>query len=893
MPFTKEQAKEEVRKLVEHYKKLVESGEIKKFNEAQTKAEFIEPLFEALNWNMRSHNEVTLEEKISKKRADYCFWLSGIQKFFLEAKALEETLELEEIQQSISYSYWKWVTWAVLTNFKELHVYNALWAGGIADKRFIKLSFDEYLEKFDLLWYLSKDSFTDKSIDKFAEDVGKKTKKTQVTPIIKEIFDDMIEWRGKLTMSIMDNKSNVEILKNDEELLEECVQRIIDRLIFIRVVEDKDFEKNTLMSSLLEWKENKRGRPFIKVLNEIFRDFDKKYNSKLFSEHVSEKLTIDDLVLYDIIYNLYKSDGIEYKFDAIGVDVLGNIYEEYLGHILKKGKKKSTVTKNHLIRREMGIYYTPTFVVNYIVKNTLGEILKQKGDGKIKVLDPACGSGSFLIKAFDIFLNYYGKSGEIAFEDKEKILKNNIFGVDLDSKAVEIAQLNLLLRALEKGKRLPLLQGNIKVGNSLINDPKVAGGKAFDWDKEFESIVKEGGFDVIIGNPPYIDYREIEGNDFIKKNYFSAQIPDKYNILILFIERGLKLLKENGRLGFIVSNQFLVSDFGKKIREYILKNSEIEQILDLSNMKVFKDAATYPVIIILRKVKSPNPNHKVILALINEEEDLIQNNISFSSINQSIYENFQNNLLLIDLNSEKLGIINKLKENSNLLKDIKEELTWGTSASGYGKKKIDKKEYDELSHEEKSKYIPMIQTADMQKYFLDWQKEFLPKAIYSEKKLRLFGKEKIVIGRLNKFFKATIDTGKHALGKATLLILKKEFDYKFILGILNSKLIDYYYKLLFKSTHMQGGYVRYDVPYLELLPIKKIVGEKERKLHDEIIALVDEILKLNINLQKFGKLSDKSEKLQEEINRINKEIDQNVYKLYDLTPEEIKIVESS
>lgn len=165
-------------------------------------------------------------------------------------------------------------------------------------------------------------------------------------------------------------------------------------------------------------------------------------------------MIIDDIILNDIIHGLYdSSDGIfKYDFAAIDADVLGNIYEEYLGHVLKKGKGK--VSENHLHRKEMGIYYTPTFVVDYIVKNTLGELLKQKGDGKIKVLDPACGSGSFLIKAFATFVDYYGTSKESDFEDKIKILKSNIFGVDLDPKAAEIAQLNLLLRALEKKETL-------------------------------------------------------------------------------------------------------------------------------------------------------------------------------------------------------------------------------------------------------------------------------------------------------------------------------------------------------------------------------------------------------------------------------------------------------
>ena len=207
--------------------------------------------------------------------------------------------------------------------------------------------------------------------------------------------------------------------------------------------------------------------------------------------------------------------------------MLGNIYEQYLGVILTKIGKRAKLKESHAHRKEQGIYYTPTYIVDYIVRNTLGELLKDKkiDASKIRVLDPACGSGSFLIKAFDILNEHHARkdknynqktlAGEnIAYSAKERILKNNIYGVDLDKQAVEIAQLNLLLKIAEKGHRLPLLQENIKNGNSLIDDHNIAGDKAFNWQQQFKSVMSEGGFDVVIGNPPYGAEFERRHGDF-------------------------------------------------------------------------------------------------------------------------------------------------------------------------------------------------------------------------------------------------------------------------------------------------------------------------------------------------------------------------------------------
>lgn len=281
--FTKEQAKEEIRKLVEKCRELVVAEDFQKLTEEETKKDFILPLFHVLNWNTQNSKEVSAEETISKKRVDYGFRIDGIPKFFLETKSLRENLEVEHAEQAINYSWLKSTTWAVLTNFLELKVYNAEWkAKSSIDKMFFELKWSEFLEKFDKLWLLSKDSFIQNELDEKAEEWGKKQKKTPVTPVMKQLFNDLMIWRQRLRNNIVKYKANMEALKT-EEALDESIQRILDRLIFIRVCEDRRIEPVELLSRLREWKDNRKGKMFIQLLNEVFREFDENYNSKLFS----------------------------------------------------------------------------------------------------------------------------------------------------------------------------------------------------------------------------------------------------------------------------------------------------------------------------------------------------------------------------------------------------------------------------------------------------------------------------------------------------------------------------------------------------------------------------------------------------------------------------------
>lgn len=367
-------------------------------------------------------------------------------------------------------------------------------------------------------------------------------------------------------------------------------------------------------------------------LKAVFVEFDQGYDSELFATHVLDtQAHFQDDSLAAVMEGLYGPPGglVAYDFSVIDADVLGRVYEQYLGHVSQMVRQRHQeiqvrldlgmpqdqalaetleVTQRPQRRKAQGIYYTPQWVVDYIVGQTVGKFLQEHKNNsdaihEMKILDMACGSGSFLIRAYDELLEHHGQGRppEWVFSDERlQILRANIYGVDLDSQAVQIARLNLLLRALRERQLLPELRDNVKQGNSLISEGEPEK-YPFKWEREFLDVMQEGGFDVVIGNPPYIRIQSLprDDADYYRNNYESAS--GSFDIYLMFIEQGLRLLKRDGRLGFITSGKFLKTEYGKKLQQHIRREATVEEIVDLSAQQVFGDVTTYPVILMLRK----------------------------------------------------------------------------------------------------------------------------------------------------------------------------------------------------------------------------------------------------------------------------------------------------
>lgn len=883
--LTKDESRAEVEKLVKKYEAL--GPDASRLTEEETKIGFILPLFKALNWDTENSRVVSAEETISKKRVDFGFRIGGIPKFFLEAKAIKEGLTEEFARQSVNYSWLKSTTWAVLTNFSKLEVYNAEWRSrSVLEKRFYSLKVEEFVPRFDRLWLLSCDSFETNELDRTAEDWGKKLPRV---PVTQQLFADLVDWRQRLTKAINENRANPSIVK-DEKDLDESVQRILDRMIFIRVCEDREIEPFTLLSRLREWKSSKGSKSFYRLLTEVFAEFNTNYDSKLFEHHTSDELEIDDIVMSFLINELYENkEHSVYDFSAIDADILGSIYEQYLGFILQKHRKKTTVIESYAQRKKMGIYYTPTHITNLMVKSTVGELLSDSGDGApIRVLDPACGSGSFLLSALDLLL---AKEGVNTFDEKIAVLKKSIYGVDLDPKAVEIAQFNLLLRCLERRKILPVMDENLRLGNSLVEDRDIDPSPLI-WKAAFEKITNDGGFDVVVGNPPYVNAIELSKTvggkvkDYWKSVFETAR--GTYDIYILFFERALELCRDGGYVSFITPNKYLSAPYGAALREYILRNHTLVKVIDLSRIKVFDDPSVYPIITVIRKGKSDHPYTITTERILSED---LTKKVQFKVSSKTLEMMPENNWGIILSDNAKL--IQKIFEQGESLEKV--ALVQATSTAA---------EADEFTgYISEEKGVPIINSGTIDRFSTTYGvngftnkgekllKPLLDLSKVGEGRRRLYQSPKLVFAKLALRPEAFPDLmGEYASINTNCVHTPTEgYDLRVLAAILNSSLIAFVYSELFSGLKMGGGYFQFQAPQLRILPIKK----PNTSQAEALIKLVDQRIRLAKEFVDASSSSDNAKRIRGEVDELDSAIDATVFELYGLDREEIAEVQKS
>lgn len=895
--MTKDQAKHKINTLIERYNSL--TPEEKRMNEETTKTKFIRPLFEALGWDFEE--DVLPEDKISRGRVDYNFRIDGRTKFFLEAKPLKADIDdTKHAKQAANYAWLKNVSWAVLTDFEGIRIFYPAEHGQA--KACFHMDLKDYLTSFNDLWILSKESFGKDLIEQQAIKWGAKPERVKVS---EQLAKDMDAWRqGLLKHFKVWNKGIT------GKVLDEGVQRILDRLIFVRSCEDRGLENDTLRSKYRIWQERGRKGNFLTHLKPFFSEYQKNYNSGLFDDHPCMDWEISSECFDEIIEGLYRSkNGQEYNFAIIDADALGSVYEQYLGYLLKKSGDGDISKKK---RKSQGIYYTPTFIVDYIVQNTLGKILQEKSPqeiAKLKILDPACGSGSFLIKTFDLLANYYflqsankkfdpkSKFGklqqafrnrdgveELSVVQKMDILRNNLYGVDLDQQAVEIAQLNLMLKTLERKQKLPHLN-NIKCGNSLIDDPRIAGDKAFNWNEQFSEVMHDGGFDVIIGNPPWVTilHQELGKQvvEYIKENYIAAQ-GFKMNLFPIFVEKALKLLKKNGILGLIVPNRLLDTPSFNKIRGEIIKNNTILSILDLPRGS-FDDVVAGNIVICIQK-KNPLDN---LISIQKLDEDL---GGRFHTFKES-QNKFNKTDFVINITKEPENdiILTKIRDKSVNLKDL---FNVHVGAMIKDKGKI-------FQDQQTDKLDPIVVGRNFERYNLIYKNYFNPNEAIIFGGMKNWDKHKIrpkiLVRKTGKRLVAFLDREGIFAEQSVYLLLPKvsNYDILYSLCLINSRLINFYFNQELITNPLAYPYIQhYD---LEKIPIKIInfANQKDKSLHCGLVELATKIMLLNKKLQTIGKGTNRWNQLKSEINRIDRQIDQLVYELYDLAPEEIKIIEAN
>lgn len=628
-PEYKDNLVDGVNELIEKYHTLLERGEADDQSEEDVKIKFLNPLLELLGWRVRGLDEVKFEQRTLSGRTDFGLRTSLDAKpaIFYELKSFDESLDGSRKRQGNKKSYaeiaiqdaWQMkVDWAVLTNFKKLRLYNTHVRdpeNGLIFEIDLRDKLDQGEDDEDLgdLWSLAKPRIRQGSLNQYER---RRTRPNVTESIVNELEDI------RLTLS-KDIRQRNDL---NEEELRESVQRIMDRLVVIRTAEDREIiSPDSLETIVNTWEKtsiDSSFRTLMRDLKGLFRDFDNVYNSKLFAEHPCEDLDISNETLKEVI------DKLGYNFDLIDADILGAVYEDYLGHSLQDRGGDVEVVESRETRQQGGIYYTPNSIVEYIGKHTVGEqindITTPKEMYDFSVVDPACGSGSFLIKAYDYLYTWYNDYNEDVQGDAEsdslgsweelidnpenKVVSRNLYGVDLDDQATEIASVNLMLKALRPDEKLPLILGeNIKSGNSLVVDNSLENG--LNWFGEFDHIFNSGGgFDAVIGNPPWgADTSNYD--DYLQTDDHYHLSTGQYDSYELFIELSLEILRDGGRMGFVIPDSIFLEEH-EPLRELLAEKTKIEKIIDLGEgfFDVYR-AAT--IAIITNSVPEENTDHTI------------------------------------------------------------------------------------------------------------------------------------------------------------------------------------------------------------------------------------------------------------------------------------------
>ena len=953
--MNKDEAQKKIGELVERFGEQIDSYKKSDYNETLTRRDFIDPFFKALGWDIdneqgyaEAYREVIHEDRVkvgtATKAPDYSFRLVGGKRlFFVEAKK-PSVIVKDDILPAYQIRRYGWsakLPISIVTDFEELAIYDCTKKPNTTDKasvaRIKYLTFKDYIKEFDFLWdAFSKERVLKGSFDKFVQ--GNASKKGTAT-VDKEFLQSLDSWRTYLATSISWNNKSL-----DEDEINFVVQQTIDRIIFLRIAEDRSVEpygnlKNTL----------KQG-DYYQNLFSIFKEADEKYNSGLFDfkkDKISKTLSVDNKVLKTIITELYYPES-PYEFSVLSVEILGSAYEQFLGKQIKVDKAhRAHIEEKPEVRKAGGVYYTPQYVVEYIVKNTVGKLIENKTPkeiSKLKIVDPACGSGSFLIGAYQYLLDwhkhYYSDNGKpskgkkdnpltpegnLTTGEKKRILLNNIFGVDIDVNAVEVTKLSLLLKCMEgetqasianqmklfNERVLPTLDSNIKDGNSLIDTDFYIGEldfgeekkiKPFSWTKGFSEVFKQGGFDCVIGNPPY-GFHQIHSENvkqYFKKNYSSSQ--GSFENYILFYEKSLKLLAENGLHGFIVPVTWLSIPSAKSLRKFILDNYYIKEISWLPD-KVFEAAQVNTLVSIIQKSK---PNKTVVniydtLGFITPPQT--QNSFEQNSFKKSDY---YIGIFEDDLDQNILSTITKL---SQPLKELCRpcsgynpyEVGKGVAPDGkpHTKETVQTKPYHsdkKLGKEWKSEIIGR----DLSRYHLNltgkrwvkygsWLSAARDPNNFSGKRILV---QEITGGKERRIIAAYCDIELyHSRDVIPIKFDNHSVNPLYILGLINSTLMTWYHHKR-NPKAQKGLFPKVLVSDLEKLPIRRIdlSNNKEASCHDEITKLVDQLQQLNSEIAE-AKLSTRVSQLQSKIDYCESKINELVYQLYELNEEEIKIME--
>ena len=991
--------------------------QIKRMKEEEYQDGFLRDLFvKSLGYTLKPDENFNLVREFKNqtdgKKADGAILKEGNAIAVIELKSTK-TKELKSItEQAFNYkNNQPECKYVITSNFQKLRFYID------HSNEYIEFNlFNIPKEEFKVLYLvLSKESI-------FADTPTKLKKETiyQEENISKQFYKDYSSFKNKLFENLVKNNQDY-----DKLTLFKKSQKLIDRFLFILFAEDRGLLPPNLINSIIQRYKMLEELDHKEPLYDTYKQFfgylntgntSKKpnenipaYNGGLFyPDEILESLIIDDETL---ITDLQKLSSYDFNTE-VDVNILGHIFEHSLSEIEEiTAEIEGIITsKAKSKRKKDGVFYTPKYITQYMVENTIGwqcnekrkvleltdiEIdnkcylksgkLSAKGKNiylkienykswilSLKIIDPACGSGAFLNQALNYLIEEHEfiidletelNKGQISLFNIEKaVLENNLYGVDINEESVEIAKLSLWLRTAQKGRKLSVLSNNIKCGNSLIDDSQVAGEKAFNWQENFPDVFANGGFDIVIGNPPYVDIKALSKD--IVDHLFSSYscVNNRVNLFAAFTERSLDIIKKNGHFSFIIPSSILTQESYKTLREKILSQSAIKNIVRLPNESFGGGAGEVKVdTVILTIQKNTEPNNLTQI-IVYEGFDRISeiashNADKFFKTKQNRWQKDNDFIFRINIDSSIIQILDKCIIQTKPLVDCADfclGLTPYDKYKGHTPEQIKGKVFHANYKKDKS-FEKLLAGNDITRYSVQWNgNQWISYGDWlgAPRDKKFFTKKRILVKQIidwtdKKIWATQTEQELYNTQNAFNLIAKPEFKTEYLLALLNSKLMTFYHRKTFLDEY-KDRFQKILIKDAKQFPIKTISLNEQnyfKKIVKEIIHLKEKyessknkliqyiitseglesitrkltnwptlnfslfIKEMNKCQKKSGKTKlpkkdeiewmdifeekkKESETLTNQINSIDKEIDHLVYTTYQLSDDEIKIIEN-